>query len=93
MTETKSEKAARAGITPKQLKKLEHSLGLDYPEKVKDGVTWRKHYCAEDGDADMEALVLAGLMERGHAINEGRDRYFFATEAGQRLVGIRRVGE
>lgn len=91
MSDTKREKAARAGITLAQLEQLEHALGLDYPEKVKDGVTWRSHFCANDGNADMEALVRAGLMERGRTINEGRDRYYYATEAGQRLVGIARV--
>lgn len=78
-------------VTEAQIEKLRHALGLDYPSRVKKGVTWRSHYCAADGDADMEALVAAGLMSRGHAINGGRDRYYFATEAGQRLVGIKRV--
>ena len=78
-------------ITKAQREKLEHALGLDYPHKIKDGVTYRRHFCATDGDQDMEALVACGLMERGGRINEGRDRYYLATEAGQRAVGIREV--
>lgn len=78
-------------ITAKQRSMLEHALGLDYPWKVQDGVTWRRHFCAEEGNADCEALVAAGLFERGRTINEGRDRYYLATRAGLDLVGIREV--
>lgn len=77
-------------VTASMREKLGHAVGLDYPHQVKRGVTWRNYYCASDGDADLEALVSAGLMER-HAINEGRDRYYFATQAGLALVGIREV--
>lgn len=78
-------------ITKAQREKLEHALALDYPHKIRDGLTYRNYFCATDGDADMEALVSAGLMRRGGAINEGRDRYYHATEAGMALVGIRGV--
>jgi hypothetical protein len=77
--------------TKSQREKLEHALALDYPHKIRDGVTYRNYFCAADGDADMEALVAAGLMARGRAINEGRDRYYHATKAGMALVGIREV--
>jgi hypothetical protein len=80
-------------VTENQRATLEHALGLDYPWKIRDGVTWRNHYCASDRDEDCEALVAAGLMERGHTINGGRDRYYFATRAGMDLVGIREVSK
>lgn len=80
-----------SGITREQRAKLEHALGLDYPDKIKNGKTWRRYFCAADGDPDMEALVACGLMVRGDTINDGRDRYYLATEAGQRLCGIREV--
>lgn len=78
-------------ITKTQREKLEHALGLGRPDKVRDGVTYRNHFCAKDGDADMEALVRLGLMRRGHKINDGQDRYYHATGAGMTLVGIREV--
>lgn len=78
-------------ITKAQRESLEHALGLDYPHQIRDGVTWRNHYCASDGDSDMEALVAAGLMSRGGTINQGRDRYYFATAEGMAYVGIKGV--
>jgi len=78
-------------ITKSQIEKLEHALGLDWPDKVKDGRTWRRHFFVADGDPDMEALVAAGFMERGGGSAADAGRYYLATEAGQRAVGIREV--
>lgn len=75
-------------ITKEQADKLRHALAA---HKAFDGVTFRNHFCAADGDADMEALVAAGLMRRGVTINNGHDRYYHATEVGMTLCGIKRV--
>lgn len=79
-------------LTPEQRQKLEHALGLDYPDKVKNGRTWRRHYVGEGGDQDLEHLVALGLMERGAADPvSSSNRWYFATVAGQRACGIREV--
>ena len=62
---------------------LQHSLGIDRVTRV----PWRNYYCAEDGASDLEALVSAGLMERGRTINDERDRiYIVTTEGTKRAV-------
>lgn len=76
-------------LSTEQRSKLEHALAVHMV--ARDGIAWRNHYCAEAGDADMEALVALGLMRRGPTINEGRDRYYHATEAGMALCGIKGV--
>ena len=73
-------------LAPEHRHILEHSLGLGYLQKK----PYRNYFCAGPGGADRascEALVALGLMETGHAINGGRDRYFFVTEAGAAAVG------
>lgn len=75
-------------ITKAQAEKLRHALAA---HKARDGVTFRNYFCAADGDADMEALVVAGFMRRGGTINGGHDRYYHATEVGMALCGIRSV--
>jgi hypothetical protein len=76
--------------TEEQLGKLHHALGINYPYQ-KSLCCWtavRNYFCAEAGDADMEALVSLGLMFQGKTINEGRDAYYHATLAGERLCGV-----
>ena len=65
-----------------KIETLQHALGVDRERRE----PYRNYYCAEDGSPDLEALVAAGLMERGRTLNGGEDRYYHVTEAGRALA-------
>lgn len=60
---------------------LGHALGMNHTPRVE-----RNYYCASLVDGapprDIAELVERGLLRPGRAVNEGRDRYYFATPAG-----------
>ena len=60
---------------------LTHSLGIDQGDKP-----YRDYYCATEGDKLLEEMVILGLMEKGKAINNGQDRYYYVTNEGANLV-------
>lgn len=75
-------------LTDKHRQIVEHSLGLDRGRGTKK--PYRNYFCAGPGGPDRAAcedLAARGLMSAGHTINDGRDRYFFVTEAGAAAVG------
>lgn len=78
-------------MTDEQLKILKHALGLDQPEKIKNGVTWRDYYCTTAGDPVLEDLVAQGYMSRGRVINSGRDQYYHASEKAMDLLEIEEI--
>jgi hypothetical protein len=63
-------------VSNDQREKLLHALGLNRGAKIT-----RNNFAAEPDDADMAALVAAGLMRRGCDIPGGLV-YYHATEAG-----------
>jgi hypothetical protein len=71
-----------ADMTPEQKHNIEHALGLGSAKKP-----YRRHYCTYASDPELEAMVEAGWMVRGNKINDGRDQYYFVTEAGAKAVG------
>jgi len=70
--------------------KLIHMLGAgSHYKKSQHG--FRNRYCANVGGMDYQILLDmkdAGLVIHGHAINDGQDRFFFATEAGCKAIGL-----
>lgn len=71
-------------LTDRQRSIVEHALGR--PTQPGD---WRNYFCTRDGDEEIEALVLLGLMSRGAELNDGRDRYYHVTPAGKAALGER----
>jgi len=72
---------------------LDERLGAemldDLRHAVGGGDGGRNYYCAEtggDADARWQVLVGLGLARRGRELNEGRDVYYVATDAGMSLV-------
>jgi hypothetical protein len=68
---------------------LQHMLGVSGNPKRQWG--YRNHFCCEIGgkhEKQFAALEARGLARRGHMINQGRDVYFHATEAGCRAAGL-----
>lgn len=71
-------------ITTQQRDILLHTLGLNMRPPHD-----RNTYCVEVGsedDRDVTALIEMGLMRRGPSLNDGRDYYACATEAGKKEV-------
>lgn len=64
---------------------LLHALGNSH---VGIALGWRNNYCTDENDPQCEKLVELGLMARGCLINDGRDRYYYATKAGKELCGV-----
>lgn len=60
---------------------LRHMLGVGDHVRKKDWC-YRNYYNANDGDASMERLHVAGLVE------QYRPNYWRATEAGCRAIGL-----
>lgn len=71
-------------LSLEELEILRHTLGVSAGRKRVD----RNHYCAADGDPKLERLVEVGVMKRAHTINDGRDRYYQATDLGMRWAGV-----
>jgi len=64
---------------------LRHSLGLDMHGR---GRMYRSYYCLpidfESTDRScIREMVAAGLMKEGNTLNEGKDQYFYVTDAGR----------
>ena len=75
------------------LELLRHALGYDGDVSPRHSEGRRNSFCAGVGSVDhraCERLSAAGLMAPGRFINEGRDRYYHATEAGRAAVEARR---
>ena len=76
-------------LTPEGVEILQHALGLSQVAPGVDPLArpmTRNSFCAHGGDRDAavcEALCEAGLMVRGRTINDGQDRYYHATRAGE----------
>ena len=73
-------------MTKEQRDIILHSLGWDYPDQCKNG-SFRNGYCTRLADPELEAMVNMGWMAHGPVINDGRDCYYFVTEAGAAAVG------
>mgnify|MGYP001570864898 CR=1 FL=1 len=72
-------------ITDKHREILRHTLGVGRGGN-------RNYYCVGVGTPDesiMNTMSEWGLMKRGRTINEGKDRYFYATESGAFTVGVK----
>lgn len=75
-------------MTDEQLQVLRHSLGLD---QNGHGNQYRNYYCDRTGGSPViVGLCKLGLMVSGNKINDGRDQYFYVTEAG-RLAALKDV--
>ncbi len=59
-----------------------HALGVSVRGRV-----YRDHYYTTIGDPRLEGLVSMGLMQRGGIMDNGRNQYYFVTEAGAAAVG------
>jgi len=69
---------------------LRHTLGAN-KENRESKHGYRNRFCADVGSSDdksFEAMVAAGLAERGPTINEGTSVYYRATVAGCEAVGL-----
>jgi hypothetical protein len=64
---------------------IRHSLGVEYREL--GAKPYRTHFCIDDGDLLLEAMVRDGYMHRGGTINDGTMRYYYVTEEGAALAG------
>lgn len=78
-------------LDAEDLDNLQHMLGVNQAYKKRD---WgnRNSFCCEIGsptEQRMVSLVYQGLVSRGAEINDGRDVYFYATEAGCRAAGLK----
>jgi hypothetical protein len=68
---------------------IRHSLGYDYPDKIRrNRGPYRNYYCAGNGSIALEAMVAQGWMNRGSVINDGKDRYYHVTDAGAAAAGV-----
>lgn len=66
-------------ITEEQENILLHCLGLDEAHNVPR----RNNYCVEvPAESDILGLSMVGLLKVGQTINDGRDQYWHATDAG-----------
>ncbi len=77
-------------LEPRHAEILRHMLGMR-PDKPKGSYGYRNYFCAEVGGDDYIELCImedALLVQRGAAINEGRDRYFHATREGCAAIGL-----
>jgi hypothetical protein len=63
------------------LQVIEHSLGLQ-----RSPLAYRHQYCTTQDNPLLNEMVVLGMMQLGPLINEGRDRYFYVTEGGRRMV-------
>ena len=82
---------------------LRHMIGIRKDIDLA-GEPWRNHYAVSVGTVDeaaLQALASEGLVRAGRLINDGKLRYFHATEAGieraregerarRRAAGLRR---
>ncbi len=77
-----------SALPTKQADILLHTLGLD--ERHPDA--WRNHYVTGDNDADINALVAAGLMEktRTPGFLAPEDRNYRVTDAGRVVAAVER---
>jgi len=80
----------KVGIDPRYAEILVHMLGAgSHVRKSLHG--FRNRYCAELNGEAYQALIemtAAGLAMPGPTINQGRDRYFFATREGCEAIGL-----
>ena len=69
----------------KMLDSMRHALGLNRQSKP-----YRNYFCDRVSPRkEIKAAVSKGLMRAGHKINDGRDRYYFVTDAGAAVLGVR----
>jgi hypothetical protein len=80
----------KTAIDPRHAEILVHMLGAgNHVRKANHG--YRNHYCAGLTGDDYQTLIemcAAGLVMPGPIINEGCDRYFFATRQGCEAIGL-----
>ncbi len=72
-------------ITEKQKKNMLHALGLDYKKKP-----YRNYYCCSENHEGWKDLVEKGLAtKRESSLLSRGDVYFFVTEEGSKLLGVK----
>jgi hypothetical protein len=83
---TDAQNVAREDLTPEDLKKLRHMLGVtDYRPKKNWG--YRNYYAAGNGSVPgLERLVAAGYCIRGEPFMDAH--YYHATKAGCAAAGL-----
>ena len=69
---------------------LTHMLGASKHHK-KSSHGFRNYFCAEvssDTYKVLRQMAFLGLVREGRKINQDRDQYFIATEAGCKAIGL-----
>lgn len=94
---SKAAEKARLPIEPdtRHVEILVHMLGAG--SHVKRGQHgYRNHFCAGLGSDDhltLQAMASCRLVRPGRIINDGRDQYFYATEAGCDYIGLSKAAK
>ena len=76
------------GVSDEHRYILEHMLGAG---SARPG--YRNHFCTSLSSSDyalLAEMACLGLVEAGRIINDGRDQFFHATDAGYAAVGLTR---
>jgi hypothetical protein len=74
-------------VRPRDIAKLEHTLGVENGRYKKNRWGWRNYYAANPTDEGMLRLEQQGLVKRGH-VGETLT-YFHATLEGCKLIGLK----